>query len=136
MRDNIDELVADWRDGHIKQTLITRVLEMRRLRPELFAEGEYEPLAIDGKHSDRVIAFRRRLKNSMAMIVAPRTVMKMLRPGGILLDEAKLVDTYVALPRPLLSMFDREAVYEGERVPVAQLLRRMPFAFLVSEDLC
>jgi (1->4)-alpha-D-glucan 1-alpha-D-glucosylmutase len=129
-------LIKNWRDGRIKQALIMRLLEMRRRKPELFTEGAYEPLATDGDYANRVIAFRRRLGNSTAVIISTRTVAKLLRPGTIELEASMLV-THVALQHnaPLVSMFDPQAVYAEGRVGIANLLDQMPFAILVSPDL-
>ena len=42
-------LLRDWRDGAVKARLLQRLLDLRRGRPELFADGDYQPLvAADG----------------------------------------------------------------------------------------
>ncbi len=52
-------LLADWRDGRVKQALIAVLLDLRRRWPALFACGDYTPLEVDGAQADRVVAFAR-----------------------------------------------------------------------------
>ncbi len=40
---NPADLAGHWRDGAVKQLLVTRLLRFRRLHASLFAEGSYEP---------------------------------------------------------------------------------------------
>jgi (1->4)-alpha-D-glucan 1-alpha-D-glucosylmutase len=69
---HIHELVASWRDGRIKQFLIRRALALRRRAPQLFAQGDYQPIETVGPASDRVLTFARRLGTSVAVTVVPR----------------------------------------------------------------
>ena len=41
-------LLANWRDGRIKQRVVARTLALRRRHPDLFETGSYEPLAVTG----------------------------------------------------------------------------------------
>jgi (1->4)-alpha-D-glucan 1-alpha-D-glucosylmutase len=56
---SIEELVARWRDGGIKQHVLSRLLADRAAAPELYAQGSYERLGSMGPEA-RVLAFRRR----------------------------------------------------------------------------
>lgn len=66
------DAAAHWRDGAVKQALYAAVLGERALRPRLFSEGSYEPLAVEGPDADHVVAFARRLGDDAAIIVAFR----------------------------------------------------------------
>jgi (1->4)-alpha-D-glucan 1-alpha-D-glucosylmutase len=59
----------DWRSGSVKLSVISKLLELRRLHPDLFAEGFYEPLTIREPDNDRGIAFLR-VRDGVTMIVA------------------------------------------------------------------
>jgi maltooligosyltrehalose synthase len=72
-------LLADWRDGRIKQQLIARTLALRRRHPELFATGSYEALDVTGRLADRVIAFARRSGQALIVVVVPRLIAALLR---------------------------------------------------------
>jgi (1->4)-alpha-D-glucan 1-alpha-D-glucosylmutase len=52
-------LVAHWQDGLIKFALTKRLLQLRHHHADLFQNGSYEPLTVDGPHAGHVIAFAR-----------------------------------------------------------------------------
>jgi malto-oligosyltrehalose synthase len=66
------ELAASWRDGRIKQAVITRALALRRQQPDLFARGTYRPLVVSGPLSDHVVAFARSYGDAHCIVVVPR----------------------------------------------------------------
>lgn len=53
--------LRDWQGGSPKQQLIHAVLQYRREHADLFAQGQYLPLATHGKLARHVIAFARLL---------------------------------------------------------------------------
>ena len=63
---------ADWSNGHAKFALTRTLLDLRRQRPALFAEGRYEPIAVSGVHRDHVIAFARRHEREAVIVAAGR----------------------------------------------------------------
>jgi (1->4)-alpha-D-glucan 1-alpha-D-glucosylmutase len=135
---DLDTLSETWRDGWIKQKLIARALAVRRKRPELFTEGDYQPLAVTGAHADRIIAFARRLKSSVAITVVPRAAARLLQADGTAFESVNWVDTAVALQheQPLLDAFDQGGRrYAETRIPLAKLFEKLPFALLVTHDL-
>ncbi len=54
------DLAAQWRDGRIKQRVIARALALRKAAPDLFSQGDYEPLEVTGPRAQHVLAFARR----------------------------------------------------------------------------
>jgi (1->4)-alpha-D-glucan 1-alpha-D-glucosylmutase len=65
-------LAASWRDGRIKLALTRRLLAWRRALGEVFACGDYLPLAVEGPHRDHVIAFARVHGEDAAVLIAGR----------------------------------------------------------------
>jgi (1->4)-alpha-D-glucan 1-alpha-D-glucosylmutase len=65
-------LVDAWPDGRIKLALTQRLLALRRTLGEVFAQGDYRPLAVEGRHRDHVIAFARVRGEEAAILVAGR----------------------------------------------------------------
>ncbi len=64
-------LLEGWQDGRIKLAVTALLLGLRRERPGLFAEGGYEPLAIDGARSERALGYVRQLgEQRLAVLVA------------------------------------------------------------------
>src|SRR6185437_12441915 len=47
-----ETLMNDWQDGQVKLATIALLLAIRREEPELFASGDYQPIAIEGDRSD------------------------------------------------------------------------------------
>jgi len=68
----LEALVKTWRDGRIKQALIARILKHRTANPELYAEGDYRPLAVEGEQRANVIAFVRSIGPHFLVVVAAR----------------------------------------------------------------
>ena len=56
---DLPELLANWRDGRIKQTLIAQALNLRAEHAELFRRGTYQALEVVGSQAHRVLAFAR-----------------------------------------------------------------------------
>jgi malto-oligosyltrehalose synthase len=69
---DLPALLAEWRDGRIKQALIARLLRFRQKHARLFAEGSYEPLAVSGAKAAHLIAFARRLDGEAVIVAVPR----------------------------------------------------------------
>lgn len=67
-----DRLTADWSAGDLKLAWTRHLLKARTELAEIFADGEYEPLQVSGKHADHFIAFARRKGRDAAIIVVTR----------------------------------------------------------------
>ncbi|MGY2292875.1 malto-oligosyltrehalose synthase [Pseudomonas sp. SDO528_S397] len=78
---DVDALVVNWRNGHIKQALIAQVLNLRKRHPRLFSEGTYQPLDVIGAHADRVVAFCRHYQGTQLVVVVPRWPQALLENG-------------------------------------------------------
>ena len=79
------ELLRDWRSGRIKQHVVARTLALRRRLPELFSQGEYLPLTLQGAQAERIVAFARRRPQAAALVIVPRLVAGLLPEGDELL---------------------------------------------------
>lgn len=65
-------LLADFRSGAIKQTLIAALLALRRLAPELMRHGDYRPCRITGPAIGHALAFERRYRDDRLLVAVPR----------------------------------------------------------------
>jgi (1->4)-alpha-D-glucan 1-alpha-D-glucosylmutase len=65
-------------DGRLKMYLIWRTLCLRQQQPDLFQQGEYVPLAVEGAKADHVVAFARKSGTTRALVVVPRLVAGLL----------------------------------------------------------
>ena len=66
------KLLHHWKDGLIKLFLTYKALRFRRAQSKLFQSGTYLPLAVQGLHKDRVVAFARTLGDSWTITAAGR----------------------------------------------------------------
>jgi len=129
----VQALVANGRDGRVKQALIARTLALRHACPALFAEGSYEPLEGRGPLADRVIAFARRLGDQVAVVVVPRTASRLLhREQHFLFDVSAWADTVIASePHDLINLLAAGRP-TGALISVGQLFGEFPVALLIS----
>ena len=92
---SLAELAGHWQDGREKLFATARLLGLRRARPALFAEGDYQPLEIgEGRNSDRVCAFSRRRGDDVLAVAVPRLTFGLFPDGG----PADFGATDIALP--------------------------------------
>ena len=69
-------------DGRIKLFIIERTLRFRNGARQLFEQGSYLPLAVEGSRADHVCAFARRLNGKEALVVAPRFFTRLIDGPG------------------------------------------------------
>ena len=128
---SLAELAEHWQDGREKLFVTARLLGLRRARPALFAEGDYQPLEIgEGRNSDRVCAFSRRHGDEVLAVAVPRLTFGLFRDGG----PADFGATEIALPSVQVwrDVFTGEAIEARDRVRAAELFRQFPIAVLVG----
>jgi len=84
----IRDLAAHPQQDEMKLFVTVKALEARKQRRELFARGEYVPLAVRGSCARHICAFARRHEGRWVAVVAPRWTSKVVVWG----------DTEVVLP--------------------------------------
>ena len=121
-------------DGRAKLLLLREGLRLRRARPELFLEGDYQPLAAEGRHADRVVAFARRHGKGALVCVAPRLTLGLLdaAAGGAIPWEGRLA-LPPGFPRDLKDVVTG-ARRTGPSLELADLFGSFPVALLVTSE--
>ncbi|MCF7202491.1 malto-oligosyltrehalose synthase [Pseudomonas sp. JM10B5a] len=132
-----DQLLDAWHDGRIKQWLIGRTLGLRQRCPQLFSEGRYLPLEVEGAQAGRILAFAREHQGRWLLVVVPRLAAGLIgeqrRPC---IAAERWEDTRILLPEALdgreLQRLFRPAAVRSERasLEVGQLLDGLPIAVL------
>jgi (1->4)-alpha-D-glucan 1-alpha-D-glucosylmutase len=74
-------LLENWHDGAIKLHIIHTVLALRAADPDLFAEGDYEPLLATGPQADCLCAFARRQEDRCVIVLTSRFPSRLDREG-------------------------------------------------------
>lgn len=138
----LDALMTAWRDGRIKQTVLARILAIRKQHATLFANGRYLPLAIAGAHSKHALAFLRSDANESALVVVTRLAHALLASRGVPhVLPSNWGDTTIQLPA-LVSKSPWRDVLTGARLePSAErrlslhdVLSRLPVAVLLNDN--
>ena len=140
-----EELGRRSADPRIKMLLIWRTLHFRLAEPELFATGDYLPLAVTGARATHVLAFARRQEHRWAVVATPLRVRQLSDAKDAPSDSVPSIDwanTAVALPADAPVEWRNE--FTGELidvvrspvgkivVPVADILSPLPVALLSS----
>ena len=136
-----DELLADYRNGVIKQQVIHRLLRVRRRRPELFARAGYDPLEVTGWRREHVVAFIRRYERHQLLVAVPRLCAAgMAANDRPMVDRDFLGDTAVACPNDdgactFTDLFTHRTHQGGTQgLPARMLFAEWPVAVLIAES--
>jgi (1->4)-alpha-D-glucan 1-alpha-D-glucosylmutase len=132
------ELLASKEDGRIKLFLIHRLLEIRKKNADLFAEGEYIRLNVEGMHKNSVIAFARRYKGSWAMTVAPRLTTALVKDGEMPTGKEVWSDTRI-IHEDNMPAFWRDAITgrplrADGKVHLGDVLEHFPATLLMGRE--
>ncbi|MBM4025246.1 MAG: hypothetical protein FJ280_07545 [Planctomycetes bacterium] len=120
------------RDASVKLFLIYRGLRARRANRSLFDTGDYRPASVAGSRAEHLVAFSRIAGPARALVVVPRFLTSLVRPGEPPLGPRVWEDTSIALPAHTPSVWHNPITDETVRIqgqiPVAGILRRFPAA--------
>ncbi|AMW83984.1 Malto-oligosyltrehalose synthase [Pseudomonas yamanorum] len=137
---DIGELMFNWHDGRIKQALISQVLGLRKVHPQLFRQGTYEPLEVVGEHAERVVAFYREYQGKQLLVVVPRWPHQLLENGVYPLVNAQIWgDTRVQLPfaastQNWKGLFRTGAVTPNKELMISAALGDFPVNVFINPD--
>lgn len=142
--EGLQALLGDWRSGRVKLYVTRLALEARRAQPQLFATGDYVPLAASGGRAKNVVAFARRLAGRWSVACVPRLTTQLTRTGTFPLGKPAWGGTMLQLPpdapRRWTNVFTGETVEAaavmvrgGSLIPLRTLLGAFPVALLEGE---
>jgi (1->4)-alpha-D-glucan 1-alpha-D-glucosylmutase len=117
------DLTQNWRNGHVKLAWTRHLLKLRTELAGVFADGEYQPLAVSGPHRDHVIAFARRRGRDAAIVAVTKSLAAFSQAGRVW---------------PVAEAFDGTLSLDGYSVEggngaelrLASLFRHLPVAVL------
>jgi len=137
---SLDELIANWTDGRIKQRVIARVLAVRNRLADLFLEGAYIPLEILGPMSEHVVGFARHLHNSSVIVAVCRWPARLLaEQRAISVPAWRWEGTSLRIPVELKAVFSNALTLEGgisphPKIAVGRIFDKLPIAILTSHS--
>jgi len=127
-----------WQTGAVKQRIIRQMLALRAQEPDLFARGEYLPLAIEGPCAQHAIAFARRHQDQLLIVIATHLPWRLAADSGMpSVPSSVWEDTAVLLPdRPDMTCIDMltgaEAAVISGRLLLSAALPMLPAAVLMQ----
>ncbi|MFJ5237621.1 malto-oligosyltrehalose synthase [Pseudomonas neuropathica] len=132
------ELLANWRDGRIKQALIAQVLNLRVEHGELFRRGSYQALEVLGSQAHNVLAFAREHEGKQAIVIVPVRCATLLENGAVpQVDALRWGDTRVVLPfaaseTNLKGLFSSSAVTKNRELNISDALGDVPVNLFIQ----
>jgi (1->4)-alpha-D-glucan 1-alpha-D-glucosylmutase len=136
---DVSDLVADWRSGAIKLSIVAKALQLRAERPSLFITGNYTPLTASGAYGQTVLAFLRSDDTRAAIAIVPLRASALLKGSDQpLVPPTVWGETHLTLDaeragRQWRNVLTGEAVSAANgRVNVAEALKTFPVALLVT----
>lgn len=113
-------------NGNVKLWLTQGLLKLRSEHPAMFSEGEYIALKTDGQFKDKILAFLRKYRNDVLLVVVPVSMADI----SDMAEQADWGDTVVILPVGMAESWTcaltGQGIKSGERCPVNDILNRGP----------
>ncbi|HTF98421.1 MAG TPA: malto-oligosyltrehalose synthase, partial [Cellvibrio sp.] len=132
-----EDLLTQWRNGYIKQFLISKTLGFRHATPNIFSRGDYEVLEVNGLHAERILAFARHHQNQWIIVIVPRLCASLLGEMAIpLVSATNWENTSLRLPYPLankklIGLFTNQFHQpQGDQLQIRDLLAAFPVNLL------
>jgi (1->4)-alpha-D-glucan 1-alpha-D-glucosylmutase len=108
-------LIERWPDGQIKVYLIWRALQLRLSHQEMFRDGDFLPLQVQGSYSRNIVAFARRHGVSWVLAAAPRWISQVPAARERNQTEFNWGDTRLVMPAGAPSLW--ESSLTSQQVP-------------------
>jgi (1->4)-alpha-D-glucan 1-alpha-D-glucosylmutase len=128
---SVGDLARGWQDGREKLFCVRRLLELRRWHPELFAEGDFQPLEVDGERSNHLCAFARNYAGEAVVCAVPRLVHQLYR-GAAGNPDWGTTEICVPPQREWQNVFTGCRIHGQDRVRAADLFADFPVCVLVA----
>lgn len=138
----LEELLASKEDGRIKLFLIYRVLKARQKNADLFANGIYVRLGVEGPIAEKIIAFAREYEGAWALTIAPRLTTALAPkegtpqenfPGWRMPGDARLILPKNAPSSWMNAITDKPVRGKGA-IPLYEALEHFPVALLLGKE--
>jgi (1->4)-alpha-D-glucan 1-alpha-D-glucosylmutase len=131
--DRMRHWLANWQDGRIKLAIATAVLRCRRQNADLFRQGGYEPIAVEG--SQHLIAFARRNGSRSCVVLAGRMFTSVTQDasrydGAALFSDARI--EVRDLPETLTDVLTGRTLSSAGGLRLGEILADLPVAVLLS----
>jgi (1->4)-alpha-D-glucan 1-alpha-D-glucosylmutase len=117
----VRELLRTRHDGRIKLYVIWQALTLRRARAQVFLEGDYLPLEVQGSKREHLCAFARVYGDEVVVVLAPRLLTRLLpQVHDVPLGQAVWGESHVVLPETLAGSAYGQ-LFTGETITPARI---------------
>lgn len=128
---------ALWNDrytGRIKLWLVHQLLQLRKQYNELFSNGEYLPLEVQGTYKDYILAFARKQEQNALVVVAPLHTAMLCKEQKTNITTIDWKDTRVIIPfafgKEGQSLLANAKLDDVKELRVKDLFKPIPFAII------
>ncbi|KDE21246.1 hypothetical protein AZ09_00075 [Acetobacter aceti 1023] len=136
---NLFILAHSWQDGRIKQALISKLLALRKNHPQIFTNGYYEPVSIQGPLADHVVAFQRITKDIKIFVIVTRFPFSLSINNYLQSHHEGWMKTQISLPASQLNRAWESVLWERplENIApfcLAYFYGSIPFDVLIAHN--
>lgn len=132
------ELWSKRYNGEIKLWLTHLLCNLRKESQQLFSEGEYLPLSIDGAYKDHVLAFARKRGQNVFIVAVPLHTAQICKEQQKDIFEIDWKDTRIILPKEIDSNIGNVITgvefQKGKNLKVNDYFKQWPFIFLKAQQ--
>jgi len=133
----VQKILNSWEDGRLKLYLTYKALNTRSSHWDVFRDGQYIPLKVEGQRQENVCAFARCKGETWVIIAIPRLMTKLVRVGAMPVGQRVWGDDLLLLPEGVpehwLNIFTGESLKisgAGGGLPLSSVLGTFPVALL------
>jgi (1->4)-alpha-D-glucan 1-alpha-D-glucosylmutase len=133
----VKRILKSWRDGRVKLYVTYKALEIRRTDKDVFQNGSYVPLQVEGQSQEHICAFARYKGDRWTLTVIPRLMTGLVNvdtfPCGQQVWEKDILLLPEDAPQNWLNVFTGENLKVSDRrkeLSLAEIFHIFPVALL------
>ncbi|MFC1912506.1 malto-oligosyltrehalose synthase, partial [Chloroflexota bacterium] len=133
----VKRILKSWQDGRVKLYATYKALDIRRADKDVFQDGNYVSLPVEGRRQEHVCAFARNKGDEWILTVVPRLLSKLVDIGTFPIGQQVWENDILLLPedapRHWLNVFTGERLEisdGGKRLPLAEIFHIFPVSLL------
>ena len=136
-REEIEDLLKNYRDGKIKLYIMNKILNLRNNYSELFLNGKYTPVGTVGKFKNNIISYLRENSKIKLLVVLPRFSTELTKNYEFPVNNT-WANTAIVLPKSSKKgwsniFFDQSISHTHNKIKVAELLKNLPLGVFLQQ---
>ncbi|MFO8148395.1 MAG: hypothetical protein R6U03_13490 [Gillisia sp.] len=135
---NLEFLKSNYSSGQIKMFVMHTSLLQRRKDQDLFQKGEYIPLLVSGKNSEKFISYARVLNGEWRIIIVPLLIAELFNHKNLRPINEQFKDVFIVLPENAPSewdfIFKDETIITDGSLALKDLFDDFPVVFLKNRN--